>query len=127
MLEARNLWKSYGDTVVLERINLAVQEGEFVTLVGASGCGKSTFLKMLLGTETATSGQLLLDGAPVVDEPGPDRGIVFQQYSVFPHLTVLANVMASRGFQRRGMTGYLFGEGRRRELTFKMIFWNPIK
>ncbi len=112
MLEARNLWKSYGDTVVLERINTRVEEGEFVTLVGTSGCGKSTFLKMLLGTETPSSGELLLDGVPVVDEPGPDRGIVFQQYSVFPHMTVLANVMASRGFQRRGMTGYLFGKNR---------------
>ncbi len=113
MLEARNLWKSYGDTVVLERINMRVKEGEFVTLVGTSGCGKSTFLKMLLGTETPSQGQLLLDGVPVVDEPGPDRGIVFQQYSVFPHMTVLANVMASRGFQRRGLTGHLFGASRR--------------
>jgi len=114
MLEARNLWKSYGSTVVLERINMTVKEGEFVTLVGASGCGKSTFLKMLLGTETPSKGQLLLDGTPVVDEPGPDRGIVFQQYSVFPHMTVLANVMASRGFQRRGMTGHLYGASKRR-------------
>jgi len=113
MLEARNLWKSYGDTVVLERINMRVKEGEFVTLVGTSGCGKSTFLKMLLGTETPSRGQLLLDGVPVLDEPGPDRGIVFQQYSVFPHMTVLANVMASRGFQRRGLTGHLFGASRR--------------
>jgi len=113
MLEAHNLWKSYGDTVVLERINMRVNEGEFVTLVGTSGCGKSTFLKMLLGTETPSRGQLLLDGVPVVDEPGPDRGIVFQQYSVFPHMTVLANVMAARGFQRRGVTGHLYGARRR--------------
>jgi NitT/TauT family transport system ATP-binding protein len=56
---------------------------------------------------------LLLDGVPVVDEPGPDRGIVFQQYSVFPHMTVLGNVMASRGFQRRGVTGHLYGRRRR--------------
>lgn len=62
MIQARNLWKNYGDKVVLERINLSVDEGEFVTLVGASGCGKSTFLKMLLGTESASRGELLLDG-----------------------------------------------------------------
>ena len=47
----KNLWKEYGDQVVLERLNATVQEGEFVTIVGASGCGKTNFLKMLLGTE----------------------------------------------------------------------------
>lgn len=113
MLRANNLWKSYDDTVVLERINISVDEGEFITLVGASGCGKSTFLKLLLGTETISRGELLLDGSPVVDEPGPDRGIVFQQYSVFPHMTVLNNVVATRGFQRPGITGYLYGRRRR--------------
>ncbi|MCX2779688.1 ABC transporter ATP-binding protein [Microbulbifer thermotolerans] len=112
MIEARNLWKKYGDKVVLERLNLRVEEGEFITLVGASGCGKSTFLKMLLGTETASSGELLLDGKPIPDEPGPDRGIVFQQYSVFPHMSVLENVMAARGFGRPGVTGLLFGAAR---------------
>ena len=113
MIEAKHLWKKYGDKVVLERINLCVEEGEFVTLVGTSGCGKSTFLKMLLGTETPSSGQLLLDGKPIPDEPGADRGIVFQQYSVFPHMTVLENVIATRGFERRGLTGMLFGSARR--------------
>ena len=107
MIKARNLWKKYGDNVVLERVNAQVEEGEFITLVGASGCGKSTFLKLLLGIETPTSGELLLDGRRVRDEPGPDRGIVFQQYSVFPHMTVLENVVAARAFQRRGISGYL--------------------
>ncbi|MBV1789391.1 ABC transporter ATP-binding protein [Marinobacterium sp. D7] len=113
MIEAKNLWKRYGDNVVLERINMRVQEGEFVTLVGTSGCGKSTFLKLLLGTESPSSGELLLDGKPIPNEPGPDRGIVFQQYSVFPHMCVLENVMAARAFARKGLTGYLFGAARR--------------
>jgi len=113
MIEARNLWKKYGDKVVLERLNLRVDAGEFITLVGTSGCGKSTFLKMLLGTEAASSGELLLHGKPVPSEPGPDRGIVFQQYSVFPHLTVLQNVMVARGFSRRNLTGLLIGAARR--------------
>ncbi|HBS77091.1 MAG TPA: lauroyl acyltransferase, partial [Pseudomonas sp.] len=86
-IRVNNVWQEYGDQVVLERLNLSINEGEFCTLVGASGCGKSTFLKMLLGTESPTSGELLLDGKPIASEPGPDRGIVFQQYSVFPHMT----------------------------------------
>lgn len=114
MIEARNLWKNYGDTVVLERISMQVQQGEFITMVGTSGCGKSTFLKMLLGTETPSSGELLLDGKPIPSEPGPDRGIVFQQYSVFPHMTVLENVMAASAFAQPGITGHLFGAARRR-------------
>ncbi|MGB3597044.1 MAG: ATP-binding cassette domain-containing protein, partial [Pseudomonas neustonica] len=114
MIEVNNLGKSYDGNPVLERLNVKVKEGEFVTLVGASGCGKSTFLKMLLGTESPTSGELLLDGKPIADEPGPDRGIVFQQYSVFPHMTVLENVMAAVGFAQRGLTGYLFGAKRKK-------------
>lgn len=117
MIEVRNLWKEYGDSVVLEDLNMSVQEGEFVTLVGASGCGKSTFLKMLLGIETPTRGELLLDGKPIPDEPGSDRGIVFQQYSVFPHMTVLDNVVATRGFQRKGLTGYLFGGAKKQAVA----------
>lgn len=114
MIEAHNLWKLYGDQVVLERINLKVREGEFVTLVGTSGCGKSTFLKMLLGTESATRGSLTLDGSPIPNEPGLDRGIVFQQYSVFPHLTVLENLTIARAFEHSPLLGRLFGAARRR-------------
>ena len=113
MIEAKNLWKNYGDNVVLENLNLNVAEGEFITMVGASGCGKSTFLKLLLGTETASRGQLLIDGQPIVDEPSRERGIVFQAYSVFPHMSVLDNVIAAKAFQRPGMTGYLFGAAKK--------------
>ncbi|HBC19633.1 MAG TPA: lauroyl acyltransferase, partial [Alcanivorax sp.] len=93
MIEMKNLWKEYGDQVVLERLNATVQEGEFVTVVGASGCGKTTFLKLLLGTEQASRGELLLDGQPLPGEPDDSRGIVFQRYSVLIHLTALENVM----------------------------------
>jgi len=64
LIEANNLWKEYGDNVVLEQVNTSVEEGEFITIVGTSGCGKTTFLRMLLGIETATRGELLLDGKP---------------------------------------------------------------
>jgi NitT/TauT family transport system ATP-binding protein len=91
-LDIRNVWQRYGEHVVLEGLNLTVNEGEFCTLVGASGCGKSTFLRLLLGQERPSKGQLLLQERPLCDEPDADRGVVFQRYSVFPHLTVLDNV-----------------------------------
>lgn len=113
MIQVNNVWKKYGDNVVLERLNTSVEEGEFVTLVGTSGCGKSTFLNMLLGTVQPSDGEILLNGQAIPDEPGSDRGIVFQQYSVFPHMTVLENVIATKGFENKGLTGYLFGSKRK--------------
>ncbi len=110
MIQAKNLWKNYGDNVVLERLNISVNAGEFITMVGTSGCGKSTFLKMLLGMETPSSGDLLLDGKTIPSEPDQARGIVFQQYSVFPHLTVLQNVMIAREFEHSPLLGKLFGK-----------------
>jgi len=114
MIEIDRVWKSYGDNTVLEDISLTVKEGEFVTMVGASGCGKSTFLNLLLGTQSVSRGELRLDGKPIVAEPGPDRGIVFQQYSVFPHMTVLENIMAAPALAQTGITGRLFGAARAR-------------
>ena len=114
MIEAKNLWKQYGDNVVLERMNVSVNAGEFITMVGTSGCGKSTFLKMLLGMESPSSCELLLDGQPIPSEPDQSRGIVFQQYSVFPHLTVLQNVILAREFERAPLLGKLFGGAKRR-------------
>lgn len=112
MIEVKNLWKEYGDNVVLEQVNTQVEEGEFITIVGTSGCGKTTFLRMLLGVESATRGELLLDGKTFPDEPGEDRGIVFQKYSVFPHLTVLKNTMLGDEFSGSRILGKLFGKKR---------------
>ena len=92
-VSVRNVWKEYGSQVVLENLRLEIAEHEFVTIIGASGCGKTTFLKMLIGMEQPTRGQILIDGEPIRPEPDPDRGVVFQRYSSFPHLTVLENVM----------------------------------
>lgn len=110
-LEVRNLWKAYADQVVLERVNLALAGNEFVT-IGASGCGKTTFLKILMGDEVPTRGELLLDGEPLPAEPGPDRGVVFQRYSVFPHLTALENVMLGLELRQAPLAGRLFGAAR---------------
>ena len=114
-IEIKNLWKEYGQDVVLDRLNAKVEEGEFVTVVGASGCGKTTFLKMMLGTESPTRGQLLLDGKPIPDEPDETRGIVFQRYSVLPHLTAVENVMLAGELESSRWLGRVFG-GKRRAL-----------
>jgi NitT/TauT family transport system ATP-binding protein len=119
----RNVWKEYGDHVVLERLSLRVEPGEFCTLVGASGCGKTTFLRLLLGEEEPTRGEIRLDGELLAAEPGPDRGIVFQRYSVFPHLTVLGNVMLGLELRAAPLSGRLFLGARRqaREQAREML------
>jgi NitT/TauT family transport system ATP-binding protein len=112
-ISVRNVWKEYGDQIVLERINLEIASGAFVAIVGPSGCGKSTFLRLVLGQERPTRGTVLIDGKPLPGEPGPDRGIVFQRYSVFPHLTVLGNVLLAYELAGARLLGRLLG-GRRR-------------
>jgi NitT/TauT family transport system ATP-binding protein len=110
------IWKEYGDQIVLENIDIRIESGSFVALVGPSGCGKTTLLKMLLGEEKPTTGRILLDGTPLKPEPDWDRGVVFQRYSVFPHLTVLGNVLVGREFEQSLFWGRLFGDKRRRAI-----------
>jgi NitT/TauT family transport system ATP-binding protein len=112
----KRLWKEFGAQVVLENINLHIGDHEFVTIVGASGCGKTTFLRMLLGVETLSRGEVLIDGSPLPSEPGPDRGIVFQRYSLFPHLTVIDNLLLGLELRGSPMLGRLFGARRRRAM-----------
>lgn len=80
-----------GATFAIEEIDLHVEPGELVCLVGASGSGKSTLLSVIAGLTEATSGEATLDGWPIVG-PGPDRGLVFQSYSLFPWRTVAGNI-----------------------------------
>ncbi len=113
LVTIKHLWKEYAGNVVLENLSLNIEAGEFCTLVGPSGCGKTTFLKMLLGQENPSRGTFLLDGEPFPSEPGVDRGIVFQRYSVFEHLSVLNNVMLGIEFEESRLFGKLFGKRRK--------------
>jgi NitT/TauT family transport system ATP-binding protein len=112
----KRLWKEFGAQVVLENISLHIGDHEFVTIVGASGCGKTTFLRMLLGVEIPSRGEFLIDGEPLPSEPGPDRGIVFQRYSLFPHLTVIENLLLGLELRGAPLVGRLFGARRRRAM-----------
>ncbi len=90
----QDIEKSYGDVAVVKRLNLDVADGELVVLVGASGCGKSTTLRMVAGLETITSGQLRFDDK-VVNDLSPrqrDIAMVFQSYALYPHMTVFENL-----------------------------------
>ena len=108
-----DVWKEYGDHIVLERITMEVEPRAFIALVGPSGCGKTTLLRMLLGEEQPSRGRILVDGKPLPAEPDADRGVVFQRYSVFPHLTVLQNVMLGRELRDAKFTARMFGAARR--------------
>lgn len=106
-VEVQNIFQSYGLRPILERVNISADEGEFVSIVGASGCGKSTFLRLLLDQERPTRGEIFVDGVPLKGEPDRSRGIVFQRYSVFPHLSVRDNIVAAEGLSKP--LGRLFG------------------
>ncbi|MBH5320193.1 ABC transporter ATP-binding protein [Paenibacillus sp. GSMTC-2017] len=79
------------ETVALQNINLTIYENEFICVVGPSGCGKTTLLNVIGGLEYATSGSVYVDGESVIG-PGKERGVVFQQYALFPWKTVIENV-----------------------------------
>ena len=94
-IKIEKLDKTYpGDPPVqaLDKVDLDVQDGEFVALLGPSGCGKSTLLNLVAGFERNSRGLLNVHGAEV-DKPGPDRGVVFQEAALFPWLTVWENVV----------------------------------
>ena len=89
-----NVSKQWGDTQALDNVNLTIEPGSFCVLLGPSGCGKSTTLRIIAGLESATSGQVFVDGIDVTQQPPARRGIamVFQNYALFPHLSVADNI-----------------------------------
>ncbi len=106
IIDVQNVSKTFelqGQTIhALRDASLTIRKGEFVTLIGASGCGKSTLLRIIAGFEQPTSGQALMWGTPI-DGPGPLRGMVFQDYALFPWLSVRDNIAfgpVSRGLPK---------------------------
>ncbi len=94
-VEFERVQKSYdGETLVVKDLNLTMPKGEFLTMLGPSGSGKTTCLMMLAGFETATHGEIKLDGQPINNIPPHKRGIgmVFQNYALFPHMTIEENL-----------------------------------
>lgn len=113
ILSFQEVWVEYGEKIVLERVSLDIEEKTFVAVIGPSGAGKSTFLRLILGQEGPSQGQILMNGIPLVPECDPDRGVVFQRYSVFPHLTVLGNVLFGLECGAAPFATRLFGARRR--------------
>jgi nitrate/nitrite transport system ATP-binding protein len=91
LVELKNVCKSYGNHSILKNINLSVKEGEFIAIVGFSGSGKTTLVSLIAGLIQANSGEVLKQGQAITT-PAPDRGVVFQNYSLMPWLTVYENV-----------------------------------
>ena len=93
-IELKQVYKAFGATKVLQDFNLSFEKGKFTTLLGASGCGKTTILRLIAGLEDLDQGQILCDGEDISRLPPQQRGvgIVFQSYALFPHLTVGENV-----------------------------------
>ena len=92
MMEFKNVSKSYGESPVLKDITLSVEEGEFLVLLGFSGTGKTTLINLMAGLEMPTSGEITFKDK-LITEPSPERGVIFQSYSLMPWLTVNGNVM----------------------------------
>jgi len=93
-LRLENLTKRYGSLTAVDRVNLEIEEGEFICFLGPSGCGKTTVLRMITGFETVTEGNVIFDGK-VINHLIPQKrefGIVFQSYALFPNMTVEENI-----------------------------------
>jgi NitT/TauT family transport system ATP-binding protein len=126
LLGLHEVWIEYGDKIVLERVSLDIEAGSFVSIIGPSGAGKSSLLRIVLGQEIPTRGTILLDGVPLTPECGPDRGVVFQRYSVFPHLSVLRNAVFGLECAKAPLSARLFGAARRAAMDEAVEMLNAV-
>ena len=94
LVQIREVTKRFGDTTAVDRVSLDILKGELFAILGGSGCGKTTLLRMLAGFEQPTSGRILIDGTDMTDVPPYERpvNLMFQSYALFPHMSVEQNV-----------------------------------
>ena len=94
ILQLKGIRKRFGDTQVLDGVDLEIEKGEFITLLGSSGCGKTTTLRIIAGLETVDDGQVILEGRDITGLEPYKRSVntVFQNYALFPHMTVAENI-----------------------------------
>ena len=104
-IQIQGVTKSFGPFVAVDNVDLDIYKGELFSLLGGSGCGKTTLLRMIAGFETPTSGRIVIDGEDMGEVPPYDRPVnmMFQSYALFPHMTVEQNV--SYGLKRDGVAG----------------------
>lgn len=117
IIKVEDVYKSYGDKIILDNVDLNISAGEFCSLIGPSGCGKSTLLRIILGQERQSSGRVLIEDTPITG-PGRDRGIVYQKYALFPHLSVLNNILIG---PKLGLPDYRQNKGRYREEAISLL------
>jgi multiple sugar transport system ATP-binding protein len=103
-IELKNVSKFFNETTAVNKVNISIEDGEFLALVGPSGCGKSTLLRMISGLESIDEGEIRIDGDIINDKPPKDRDIamVFQNYALYPHMSVYENL--SFGLKMKGMS-----------------------
>jgi spermidine/putrescine transport system ATP-binding protein len=128
IIELKNVTKVYDGDAVVDDVSLSINKGDFVTILGPSGCGKTTILRMLGGFETATSGQILLEGQDVTDIPPYKRNIntVFQKYALFPHLNVFNNIAYGLKLKRVPLTAEQKEMKQLRGMTERLLSLNEI-
>jgi ABC-type Fe3+/spermidine/putrescine transport system ATPase subunit len=115
-ISIRNVNKLFGSFHAIDDVSMDIAKGEFFSVLGASGCGKTTLLRMLAGFEGTSSGEIYIDGQPISDVPPHHRPVnmVFQSYAIFPHLNVADNI----GY---GLRKQRLRPARRRALIAEML------
>ena len=118
-IEIREASRRFGDFTAVDRVSLDIRRGEFFSLLGSSGCGKTTLLRMIAGFEQPTSGRIFLNGVDVTERPPHQRpvNLVFQHFALFPHLTVAKNIAFGLRYQEGPRSEHVKRVGQSLELV----------